>query len=111
MKKILSIAMTWGLMQVAQAQLEAPARIGQYGFSQLMVNGWAQSSGMGNAYAANVSGVESFFWNIAGLGKIEGTELTFSRSSWLGGTGININSFGFGQSVGNGVLGLSVMSF
>lgn len=77
-----------------------------------MVNGWAQSSGMGNANSAGVSGVESFFWNIAGLGKIEGTELAFSRSSWLGGTGININSFGFGQAVGdNGVLGMSITSF
>jgi hypothetical protein len=93
------------------AQIEGPARAGQYGFTQLLVNGWAQSSGMGNANSAGVSGVESFYLNIAGLGKINGTEFAFSRASWLGGTGININTFGFGQKVGQGVIGLSVMSF
>jgi hypothetical protein len=112
MKKILSIAFALAVFTTGKAQLDAPARIGQYGFTQLLVNGWAQSSGMGNANSAKVGGVESFFWNIAGLGKIDGTELAFSRSSWLGGTGIYINSFGFGQSVGdNGVIGLSVTSF
>jgi len=112
MNKIFSLASALTLFVTASAQnITAPARTGQYGFTQLLVNGWAQSSGMGNAYSAGVSGVESFFWNIAGLGKIEGTELAFSRSAWLGGTGININSFGFGQSVGDGVLGLSVTSF
>lgn len=96
-----------------KAQISAPARTGQYGFTQLLVNGWAQSSGMGNANSAGVSGVESFFWNIAGLGKVNGTELAFSRSAWLVGTGININSFGFAQALngGNGVVGMSVSSF
>lgn len=112
MNKIVSLAIALTLSASAFAQnIEAPARTGQYGFTQLLVNGWAQSSGMGNAYSAGVRGVESFFWNIAGLGKVEGTELAFSRSSWLGGTGININSFGFGQTVGSGVIGLSVTSF
>lgn len=112
MNKIYSLAIALTIMGSGFAQsIQAPARTGQYGFTQLLVNGWAQSSGMGNANSAGVQGVESFFWNIAGLGKIEGTELAFSRSSWLGGTGININSFGFGQAVGDGVLGLSVTSF
>jgi hypothetical protein len=112
MNKIYSLAIALITASTGFAQnMQAPARTGQYGFTQLLVNGWAQSSGMGNASSSSVSGVESFYWNIAGLGKIEGTELAFSRSSWLGGTGININSFGFGQKVGEGVLGLSVTSF
>ncbi len=88
-------------------------RAGQAGFTQLLINGWGQSSGMGNSNTAGVSGVESFFQNIAGLGKTNGTDLAFSRTSWLGGTGININAFGFAQKLGesNSVLGLSVMSF
>jgi hypothetical protein len=113
MRKNIILAISLFYAGLGFAQLEAPARIGQYGFTQLMVNGWAQSSGMGNANSAGVSGVESFFWNIAGLGKVEGTELSFSRSSWLGGTGININSFGFAQATkgGKGVIGMSVTSF
>jgi hypothetical protein len=87
-------------------------RAGQAGFTQLLINGWGQSSGMGNSNSAGVSGVESFYQNIAGLGKTNGTDLAFSRTSWLGGTGININSFGFAQKISeSGVLGLSVMSF
>lgn len=114
MRKNIFLALSFICVSAGFAQLSAPARIGQYGFTQLMVNGWAQSSGMGNSNAAGVSGVESFFWNIAGLGKVNGTELAFSRSAWLVGTGININSFGFAQALGkdgDGVIGLSVSSF
>ena len=107
---ILTLTLVCSVSLSAQ-QITGPARAGQYGFTQLLVNGWAQSSGMGNANSAGVSGVEAFYLNIAGLGKINGTELAFSRASWLGGTGININTFGFGQKVGEGVLGLSIMSF
>jgi hypothetical protein len=100
MRKNIILAITFICGLAGYAQMSAPARTGQYGFTQLMVNGWAQSSGMGNANSAGVSGVESFFWNIAGLGKVNGTELAFSRSAWLVGTGININSFGFAQAIG-----------
>ncbi len=114
MRKNIILAITFLCGLAGYAQMSAPARTGQYGFTQLMVNGWAQSSGMGNANSAGVSGVESFFWNIAGLGKVNGTELAFSRSAWLVGTGININSFGFAQAIGkdkDGVIGMSVSSF
>lgn len=111
MKRIYLLSLTLVCALGLSAQLAGPARTGQYGFTQLLVNGWAQSSGMGNANSSGVTGVDAFYLNVAGLGKINGTELAFSRSSWLGGTGININSFGFGQQVGEGVLGLSVTSF
>lgn len=114
MRKNIILAIALLTSSVGFAQLSAPSRIGQYGFTQLMVNSWGKSSGMGNASSATVSGVESFFWNVAGLGKTNGTELAFSRTSWLGGTGININSFGFAQTVGkdgSGAIGMSVTSF
>lgn len=90
---------------------QGPVRAGQAGFTQLLINGWGRTSGMGNSYSAGVSGVEAFHLNIAGLGRVQGSELAFSRTSWLGGTGININTFGFGQNINKGVLGISVMSF
>ncbi len=101
----------------AQDNLDAPTRIGNYGFTQLLVNSWAKTSGMGNSYSAAVGGIESFYLNVAGLGKVKKTELGFTRTSWLGGTGININSFALAQRVGasddklGGVIGLSVNSF
>ncbi|MDP2176686.1 MAG: PorV/PorQ family protein [Bacteroidota bacterium] len=113
MKKIyivLSLLMT--SFSVSSQNMDGPPRGGQYGFTQLLINGWGKSSGMGNSYSAGVSGVESFYLNIAGLGRIASTDIAFSRTSWLGGTGININTFGFGQKVGeDGVIGISVMSF
>ena len=91
---------------------QGPVRSGQAGFTQLLINGWGQSSGMANSNSAGVAGVESFYQNIAGLGKTNGTDLAFSRTAWLVGTNINISSFGFAQKISeSGVLGLSVMSF
>jgi hypothetical protein len=94
-----------------QAQAGNPDRSGQAGGSQLLINPWARSSGMGNANAANAYGLESQFLNVAGLAQTERTELIFSRTNWLRGTDININSFGFSQRVGEqGALGLGIVS-
>jgi hypothetical protein len=88
-----------------------PDRIGQAGAAQLNMNNWARSSGMGWSAVSSVVGVESMFMNVAGLAKIQKTELLFARTNWLRGSGININSFGFAQNIGgDGVLGVSVMS-
>ncbi len=89
-----------------------PDRIGQAGATQLSINGWARSSGMGYASMSSVRGVEAMFVNVGGLAYTKQTEVVFSRTSWLRGTDININSFGIAQKVGSeGVLGLSMSSF
>jgi len=89
-------------------------RIGQAGSSQLLINPWASSAGMGGANSAYLNGAESFNWNISGLSGINKTELYYSNSILFSGSEISINSLGFGQRVGeSGVLGISVnaMSF
>ncbi|CAI8272999.1 MAG: hypothetical protein CNE98_03660 [Bacteroidetes bacterium MED-G17] len=86
-------------------------RIGQAGATQLSMNSWAQSAGLGYGYIPMVRGLESMFLNVGGLAFTEQTEIGFSRSNWLKGTDININTFGIAQRVGaEGVLGISVMS-
>ena len=86
-------------------------RIGQAGASQLLINPWAQSSGLGEANVANITGFEGIFGNIAGTARINRTELVFSNTNWLKGTDINLNAFGLSQKVGDvGVLSLSVMT-
>ncbi len=86
-------------------------RGGSSGASELLINPWAQTSGFGNANVSAVSGLEGIFLNVAGLAHVPRTELIFTNTQWFTGTGITINSFGFGQKVGEaGVLGLSVMS-
>lgn len=88
-----------------------PDRAGQAGGGQLLINPWARSSGMGNANAANAYGLEAQFLNVAGLAQTQRTELIFSNTNWMGGSGININAFGFSQKMGEqGALGLGIVS-
>jgi len=84
-------------------------RTGQAGASELLINPWAQSSGMAGANTASTRGLESAFLNVAGLTGINGTELLFSHAAWF--ADISINAFGFGQKIGDtGVLSLTIMS-
>ncbi len=87
-------------------------RIGQAGATQLNINGWGRSSGWGWAAVSSASGLESIYMNVGGLAYTERTELIFSRTAWLMGSDININTFGFAQNLGGaGVLGVGVMSY
>ena len=86
-----------------------PDRAGSAGAGHLLVNPWARSAGMGYSAMASINGIEASFNNVAGLAFVNKTELLFSSSNYLVGTGIKLNAFGFGQRVGeSGVLGLSV---
>lgn len=86
-------------------------RSGQAGASELLINPWARSSGWAGANIAGVRGLEGMFLNVAGTAFTRKTELLFANTNYLKGSGININSFGFSQKVGeSGVLGLGFMS-
>ncbi len=86
-------------------------RAASNGTSELQINPWARSSGWGDANVACVTGIEAMYQNIAGMAMIRRTELAFTNTQWLVGTGVVINSGGFATKVGeNGVLGLSVMN-
>lgn len=91
-----------------------PDRAGSAGASQLLINPWARGNGLANSNMASITGVESTFLNVAGLAYVEKTEIMFTNMQYLVGSGIAINSVGFGQQVGeSGVLGITVtaMSF
>lgn len=98
-------------------------RSGQAGASALLIDPWAKTNGWGNAGVAEIRGMESVYSNIAGLAFVNKTDLGFSRTQYLcgSGSGININSFAIGQSLAKrdkstgrkikdfGVLGISAM--
>lgn len=93
-----------------------PERQGQAGAAQLTINAFSRSSGWGWAAGGGVKGVEAMFLNVAGMDKqTVKTEMIFSRSQWLVGSGIGINNFGFSTKLGedgeSGTLGVSVMQF
>ena len=87
-------------------------RAGQAGASELLINPWAKSSGWGGVNTANAQGLEAMFSNIAGTASTKGTEIIFSYTNWLKGSGVNIMNFGVSQKLGQnkGVLSLAVMS-
>jgi hypothetical protein len=108
----LSVALTGCLLALSTiAKAGNPERAGQAGATQLLINPYARSSGWANANTSRCRGLESQYNNVAGLAFTKKTELMFMRSAWLVGTGININTFGFSQRVGEtGAIGLGIMS-
>ena len=88
-------------------------RVGQAGANELLINPFARSSGMAGSNIASIKGIEAMFLNVAGTAFTKKTEFVFAHTQWLGSADININSFGFTQSVGKdktGTIGLGIMS-
>jgi hypothetical protein len=89
-----------------------PQRVGSSAAPELLINPWARSNGWGGMNISSVTGIEGSFVNVAGLAFVNSTEVTFSNTQWLMGSGININAVGLGQRVSDvGVLGVSLTSF
>lgn len=86
-------------------------RAGEAGASEILINPWARSSGWGSANTASAVGLEAMNLNVAGLAFTRNSELIFSNTRWLEGTGINIFNLGFATKMGEtGVLGLTLSS-
>ncbi|MES2763341.1 MAG: PorV/PorQ family protein [Bacteroidota bacterium] len=112
MKSFLNISLSVALITSGfQANAGNPERAGQAGASQLLINPYARSAGWAGANGSISKGLESQYTNVAGIASTKKTELMFMRSAWLVGTGININTFGLTQRVGEtGAIGLGIMS-
>ncbi len=86
-------------------------RAGEAGAPQLLINPWTESVGFGGANTASATGLEAMGLNIAGMAYTRKTELMINHKRYFVGSGVDINTFGFAQKVGEtGVIGLSVMS-
>ncbi len=86
-------------------------RAGSAGAPQLLINPWARSGGLANSNMASIRGVESIFLNVAGLAFTKKTDLVFTNTNYLSGSGVRINSFALGQRVSEtSVLGISISS-
>ena len=86
-------------------------RAGQAGAVELLINPWTRSSGWASANMSRVRGLEAIWGNVAGTAFTGKTQLIFSNTQWMKGTGTNIMSFGLSQRVGEtGALSLAVMS-
>ncbi len=86
-------------------------RVGQAGATELLINPWAQSTGVFGMNTSYVSGIDAFKTNIAGLAFVNKTELGVAHSMYLSGSQVGVNNLAFAQSLGNfGVIGANVMA-
>ncbi len=86
-------------------------RSGQAGASELLVNPWARSTGMGSSGSVLATGLEAMSLNVAGLAETRKFEFNFAHRQWLGNAGIDVNTVGLASHVGeSGVIGLQIMT-
>lgn len=96
---------------VAPATAGNPDRQGEAGAYELLLNPWARSAGLHTLNTATVQGVEAMRLNVAGMSRINKTEVQVGYADYLEGTDIAMNAFGIAQRVGkNGTFGFSIMA-
>lgn len=110
-QKIAAVLLLASFLPISELKAGNEDRSGEAGATELLINPWARSSGLGGANTASVMGLEAMYLNVAGMAYTRKTELMFTHTKYLLGTGININAFGLSQRVGEGsVLGFSVVA-
>ncbi|MEZ5032338.1 MAG: PorV/PorQ family protein [Saprospiraceae bacterium] len=88
-----------------------PDRQGEAGAAQLLMLPWARMAGLHGLNTSFITGVEAMRLNVAGLSRINRTELNIAHTRYLEGADINFNAVGLAQKVGkSGAFGLSLMS-
>jgi hypothetical protein len=109
-KNILFVAFLLGLSNLVSFAGNED-RVGSAGASQLMVNPWTRSIGLGDASVANASGIEASYLNIAGLTSLSKTQIKINHTNWLSSASIGFYSVGYGQKLdSNSFIGISVQS-
>lgn len=86
-------------------------RTGQAGATELLINPWAQSTGLFFQNTATVKGLEAMKTNIGGLAYVDKLEIGIANSQYLAGIGVSVNNLGIAQKLGSvGVIGLNIAS-
>ncbi len=81
-------------------------RMGTAGAQELLIPIGSRGTALGGSVIANTYGVESIYWNPAGLASLEGTEVMFTHQPYL--VDVDVNFGGVGTYIeGFGVLGVS----
>lgn len=87
-----------------------PTRKGTTGADQLLIPVGAQSIATGGAFLSNVTGLESIYYNPAGLSQTSGSEAMFSYMSYI--ADINVSYFAIGTNLGDfGSFAFSIKTF
>jgi hypothetical protein len=97
MKRILAILILLGSATLSFAG--NPDRRGEAGAYELLMNGYARSSGFWAQNTAGIRGLESERLNVAGLAFTKKTEIIAAYTLWLQGSGVGIAQVGVAQNV------------
>ena len=110
--KIVLLALGILLLSLCSAFAGNSLKNGTAGATELLIPVGARSTALGGAVIADVKGVESMYWNPAGLATLQGTEFALSHQPYLANINVNwgalaTNIEGFG-SVGASVKVVSI---
>ena len=88
-----------------------PDRQGEAGAHQLLMNPWARSAGLHTMNTSTITGVEAMRLNVAGLSRINSTEINLGHAIYFDGVDISMNALGLAQRIGeNGTIGFTIMA-
>jgi len=105
--RILAAALAAALLAaVSTAAFGSANKLGTAGAQELRIPVGARAAALGGAMISEVAGVEALFWNPAGAGNTEATELMFSHQPYI--ADMDVNYFAVNAPVGFGTIGASV---
>lgn len=86
-------------------------RLGESGAPELIMNGWARSTGVGDLNTSRVMGIGAMRLNPAGLSFVEKMDVALSYTSWWAGSEVSLYQLGFASKLGaDNVVGVTIMS-
>ncbi|RKX29494.1 MAG: hypothetical protein DRP46_07095 [Candidatus Zixiibacteriota bacterium] len=95
--KVLILLIVLLVVSLSLAYAENAPRIGTAGAQELRIPIGSRGTAMGGAIIADVSGLESIYWNPAGLASLSGTEVMFSHLPYI--ADINVNFVGAATNI------------
>lgn len=111
-QKYTLLSLLCAVLSVGAAWAGNPDRQGEAGAGQLLINPWARSAGLHSINTASIAGTDAMFLNVAGLARIQKTQIQLGHTIYLQGADISINALALGQRVGkSGAFGISLCSF
>ena len=103
--KVLILLVVLLVVSLCSAYAENVRRLGTAGAQELRIPIGSRGTSMGGAIISDVTGVESIFWNPAGLAGLAGTEVMFSYQPYI--ADIDVNFVGAATNLGDfGTLGV-----
>lgn len=110
-KKYIFLLPWCALLLAGQVFAGNPDRQGEEGAKHLLLNPWARGAGLHSLNTSNITGTDAMYLNVAGLARINKTQIQLGHTRYLVGTDMNINALSFGQRIGKGggAFGISLM--